>query len=213
MDLLNALDNLFMAAKANQLANQLNKYSMASLTESVSNLLSGTDFKINQGLRDLFIGGLNEMYGSEKKQVEVIEPQAESATSADVRKAILAHGEQTRQHVARLEQVYHSLGLEPQAYYTNTSQGVAADAEATAAHTKTGTLTRDAALLISGQKGEHYEIGVYNTLHTLAKTLGYTQATELLGQTLSEEKAANDTWLHLADSFVNQQAAQEGQVH
>lgn len=179
--------------------------------ETMSGFFSGADTKTSEGLRDLFINGLNEMYDSEQKQVEVIEARGKSATTDEVRNAIMQHGEVTRNHVTRLRQVYQSIGVEPHALGSDTTNGIAADAKKVESNTEAGTLTRDAGLIIAGQKGEHFEIAAYGSLHTLAQTLGYTQAAQLLEQTLSEEKAADEHLTQLAKSFVNQQAAQEGQ--
>ena len=184
---------------------------MASLMEKVSGFFSGADTKTSEGLRDLFINGLNEMYDSEQKQVEVIEARAQSATTDEVRQTIMQHGEETRTHVTRLEQVYQSIGAEPHALTSDTTNGIAADAKKVESNTEAGTLTRDAGLLIAGQKGEHFEIAAYGSLHTLAQTLGYAEAARLLEQTLSEEKAADAKLTQLAKSFVNEQAAKEGQ--
>ena len=178
--------------------------------DKVSGLFSGADTKTSEGLRDLFINGLNEMYDSEQKQVDIIEARAQSATTDEVRHAIMQHGEETRQHVTRLEQVYRSVGVEPHALGSDTTDGIAADAKKVQDKTEDGTLTRDAGLLIAGQKGEHFEIAAYGSLHTLAQTLGYTEAAGLLEQTLNEEKAADEMLTNLAKSFVNERAAQEG---
>ncbi len=47
---------------------------------------------------------------------------------------------------------------------------------------------RDAAIVESGNKVEHYEIAVYGSLALFAKQLGFQDATHLLQQTLEEEK-------------------------
>jgi ferritin-like metal-binding protein YciE len=187
---------------------QLN--SMASLMDTVSGFFSGADTKTSEGLRDLFVNGLNEMYDSEQKQIGVIEARGKSATTDEVRSEILKHGEETRQHVARLEQVYQSIGEQPHALGSGATDGIASDAKKVEDKTEAGTLTRDAGLIIAGQKGEHFEIAAYGSLHTLAETLGYTEAAQLLEQTLSEEKAADERLTQLAKAFVNRKAAEEG---
>ena len=49
-----------------------------------------------------------------------------------------------------------------------------------------------AALIASAQKVEHYEIATYGTLATFAEVLDLQDAKDLLGQTLEEEKEADE---------------------
>ena len=51
--------------------------------------------------------------------------------------------------------------------------------------------TRDAALIASAQKVEHYEIATYGTQATFADVLDMQDAKDLLGETLEEEKKAD----------------------
>ena len=75
--------------------------------------------------------------------------------------------------------------------------------------TDKGTATRDAALIISAQKVEHYEIASYGSLVQLAKTIGVNGAIELLQQTLDEEKQTDVLLTELAVSSVNINAENE----
>jgi hypothetical protein len=56
------------------------------------------------------------------------------------------------------------------------------------------------------KQGEHYEIASYGTLAYFAELLGNDRAKELLGQTLDEEKAADEKLNEIAKSDVNRQA-------
>jgi hypothetical protein len=56
----------------------------------------------------------------------------------------------------------------------------------------------DAALIASAQKVEHYEIATYGTLATFAEVLGLEDAKDLLGQTLDEEKEADEKLTQIA---------------
>jgi ferritin-like metal-binding protein YciE len=64
----------------------------------------------------------------------------------------------------------------------------------------------DAALIAGAQKVEHYEIASYGTLAYFAELLGEGKAKDLLGETLEEEKAADERLTQIAKSQVNRQA-------
>jgi ferritin-like metal-binding protein YciE len=62
---------------------------------------------------------------------------------------------------------------------------------------------RDAALIVGGNKIEHYEIAVYGSLVSFAQQLGLTEAATLLQQTLNEERAADAKLTQIAETTVN----------
>jgi ferritin-like metal-binding protein YciE len=65
---------------------------------------------------------------------------------------------------------------------------------------------RDAGLLATAQKIEHYEIASYGSARDWAKTLGLTQHAQLLQETLNEEKHA-DELLNTISEHANTTAA------
>jgi hypothetical protein len=64
----------------------------------------------------------------------------------------------------------------------------------------------DAAMIAGAQKVEHYEIASYGTLAYFAELLGNEKAKDLLGQTLEEEKAADEKLSTIAKSKINRDA-------
>jgi ferritin-like metal-binding protein YciE len=67
--------------------------------------------------------------------------------------------------------------------------------------------TLDAAIIMAAQKVEHYEIAAYGSLATWADMLGGQDIKQLFGQTLDEEKAADQKLTELAKAGLNQRAA------
>jgi ferritin-like metal-binding protein YciE len=64
----------------------------------------------------------------------------------------------------------------------------------------------DAMLIASGQRVEHYEITAYGTVIAWAQALGLTEVAEVLGESLAEEKAADEKLSALAESGINDAA-------
>ena len=54
------------------------------------------------------------------------------------------------------------------------------------------------------------EIAAYGCLRTYAQLLGYSQAEQLLQQTLAEEEAADEKLTELGESGINEAAAAVG---
>ena len=67
----------------------------------------------------------------------------------------------------------------------------------------------DAGLIAAAQKVEHYEIATYGGLTQLAKTIGREDVAELLGETLGEEKTADELLTEIAESHINYEASTE----
>jgi ferritin-like metal-binding protein YciE len=62
---------------------------------------------------------------------------------------------------------------------------------------------RDAAIIASAQKIEHYEISGYGTARAYAMQLGLSEVEDLLTATLNEEYEADDSLTALAFFDVN----------
>lgn len=182
---------------------------MATFGERIADFFGGTDTETQEGLKGLFVNELKDIYYAEKQAVDALGEQADASTTDEVRNAFLHHQEETRNHVARLEQVFSSIGVEAEEGSCDAIDGLVDDAQRIVSTTDSGSLTRDAGLIIAGQKVEHHEIASYGSVVTLAQVLGYQQAARLLEQTLNEEKNADKKLTTLAESFVNSRASSE----
>ncbi len=87
--------------------------------------------------------------------------------------------------------------------------GLTKEAEGVIEDTQPGSMTRDVALIMAAQKVEHYEIAAYGGLKQLAKTLGKTDLSNLMDQTLQEEKKADEMLTSIAENQINLEAASE----
>ncbi|QMW06044.1 YciE/YciF ferroxidase family protein [Spirosoma foliorum] len=182
---------------------------MATFGERIANFFGGTDTETQEGLRGLFITELKDIYYAEKQAVDALGEQADASTTDEVRNAFLQHQEETRNHVARLEQVFSSIGVDVEEGSCDAIDGLVDDAQRVVSNTDSGSLTRDAGLIMAGQKIEHHEIASYGSVVTFAQVLGYNQAARLLEQTLNEEKNADKKLTTLAESFINSRASSE----
>ncbi|RVC06978.1 ferritin-like domain-containing protein, partial [Mesorhizobium sp. M7A.F.Ca.AU.002.02.1.1] len=115
------------------------------------------------------------------------------------------HREETKEHVARLEQVFEVIGKKPQGKTCAAIVGIT-DEGAEIMEEYKGTPALDAGLLAAAQAVEHYEISRYGTLKTWASELGLDEAVSLLNLTLGEEKATDEALTQLAEPAVNMAA-------
>ena len=132
-----------------------------------------------------------------------------AATSDQLKDAFGNHLVQTENHVTRLEQVFGIIGEKVDSTKCPAMAGIVDEGEEIIDETEKGTAQRDVGLIFAGQKAEHYEIASYGGMVSLAKTLGYDDAAEILSQTLQEEKAADELLTQIAENGVNYQASNE----
>ena len=138
-----------------------------------------------EGLRDLFVDGLKDIYWAEKALVKALPKMAKNATTPNLVTAILNHLNETETQVARLEEVFSLMGEKAVAKKCDAMEGLLKEGESILEETEPGAV-RDAGIIAAAQKVEHYEIATYGTLVAFAGTLGEIKVAEILKETLTE---------------------------
>lgn len=161
--------------------------------------------KTAEGLRDLFIDELKDIFWAEKALTKAIPKMIKNATSEDLIDALQNHLEVTKGHVERCEKAFDMMGMPARAKKCQAMEGLTKEAEEIMESTEEGVV-RDAGIISAAQKVEHYEIASYGTLCAFAKTLGENEIAGLLEKTLKEERQADDTLTQVAESRVNEEA-------
>jgi ferritin-like metal-binding protein YciE len=157
-------------------------------------------------LHDAFIDELRDVYDAEKQLTKALPKMAKAASSAELQTAFEEHLEETRAQIERLEQIFATLDEKVRGKHCDGIAGIIEEGKAVMQEDFDET-TMDACLIASGQRAEHYEMAAYGTLVAWAQAMGHTEAAGLLQQTLEEEKAADQKLTGLAESGINQNAA------
>jgi ferritin-like metal-binding protein YciE len=182
---------------------------MKKETNSEPKFSTKTSPAAEPALLELFKDGIMDIYWAENHLVKNLPKMIAAATSEKLKTTIATHLEETKGHVSRLEQVFTLLGEEPLAKKCDAMEGLTKEGEGIIESTEQGTATRDVGIILASQKVEHYEIATYGGLTQLAKTLGLDDVAELLYQTLTEEKTADELLTDVAESDINYQASEE----
>ena len=161
-------------------------------------------------LQKFFIDQLKDIYYAEQKLVQGLATMKDAATTEALMEAFEDHMHLTERHVRRLERVFASMGMKPEGKRCEAIEGIIREVETIIGETEEGTMTRDAALIIAGQKVEHYEIATYGGLVTLAITMGFYDQADLLDKTLLEEEETDLILTDIAENYINIVAEHEG---
>ncbi len=160
-------------------------------------------------MEELFLDSLKDIYWAEKALTKALKKMQKEATSQELQGAFGQHLTVTEKQVSRLEQAFELLGEKAQAKKCDAMDGLITEAEGMIEDTEKGTMTRDVALIMAAQKVEHYEIATYGSLKQLATTLGNEEISNLMEETLNEEKEADSLLTSIAENNINLEATEE----
>lgn len=152
-------------------------------------LLTPNEIKNFQSLYTL---QLRYLLSTENQIVKGLQSMIAHASDEQLKQAFQSHLQETEGHVSRLEQIIPELNDgEVDDKKDPISTALIGSGENIVSESEEGPV-RDAGLLATAQKIEHYEMASYGSARDWAKILGYTKHAELLQKTLDEEKHANE---------------------
>jgi ferritin-like metal-binding protein YciE len=160
-------------------------------------------------LDKLFLEELKDVYNAEKQILRALPRMAKAADSPDLQKAFTTHLRETEGQVKRLEQIFKELGQATRGKKCKGMEGLLEEGKEVLEQEGEAAVI-DAALIASAQRVEHYEIAAYGCLRTYAQLLGYSEAEQLLQQTLEEEEATDKKLTQLGESGINEAAVAAG---
>ena len=158
-------------------------------------------------LRETFVEELKDVYDAEKQLLKALPKLAKAAEHEELKEAFESHLHETEEHVRRLEQVFKIMEEPVKGKKCKAMQGLIEEGEELI-NDEEG----DAALICAAQKVEHYEIASYGSLEAWGKLMGEDEAVELLGETLNEEKAADEKLTGIAEAAINAEENEREEV-
>lgn len=156
--------------------------------------------------RQLYVTELQELRSVEDQLVQALPKMAEAVQNPRLKQAIQAHLDETRSQRERLDQLLKRHGAGSREHQDGSMQAIIREADRWAKMVQDPDL-RDAGIIASAQRVEHYEIAVYGTLATWAKQLGLDDDLQIILAILQEEKSADEKLSTLAKQVVNPEAS------
>ena len=152
---------------------------------------------------ELLVSQMRDLYDAEKRLTKAIPKLGKAATNRSLRAALNAHLGETEKHVTRLEKAFDSLGETPKAKPCAGMRGIIDEGDEHVSEDYDDAALRDAVIIGSAQRVEHYEIAAYGTAIAHARLLGHQDVAKLMEASLAEEKAANRKLTEIAEGDVN----------
>ncbi|MDQ8729296.1 DUF892 family protein [Bradyrhizobium sp. LHD-71] len=156
-------------------------------------------------LKDMYIAELQELVSVEEQLTEALGRMAVVASHPALKDALMHHREETQVQQQRLEAILQQYGADVRAHIDQSMQALLNETEKMFAILQGGDL-RDAGLIASAQKIEHYEMAAYGTAAALAGQLDLRNDQRMLHDSLEEERRADALLTKLAKAEVNYDA-------
>lgn len=171
------------------------------MDERTTKTATRTGSKTGRGtmdLSDLLEHALRDMHYAEKKIYKSLPKMIRAAQDAALKDALSTHRDEISEQIEMLDDVFAALGKPVKSQKCDAIDGIIEESEGLLEDFK-GSAAIDATIIYSAQAVEHYEITRYGSMHEYAKVLGSTEAANLLGRILQQEKAADKKLTAIAE--------------
>lgn len=159
--------------------------------EEQGNALQSGKFKFDgeTGLNDLMLREIKLMYYVEKSVSKTFPKIIKNSCNYELIEALYMHQTDTEKQVARIEESFEILQQNPFLIRTEAIEAMIAELDHIIEITKFG-LIRDAGIILTLHKIEHYEIASYSILQRYAENLQQNKLFDLFCLSRSEEQQA-----------------------
>jgi ferritin-like metal-binding protein YciE len=161
----------------------------------------------NEGLRELYLDELKDLYSAENQLIKALPKMAKAASSEQLREGIEEHLEQTKEQARRLERIFEMMEENPKGKKCVGMEGLVKEGQELMREDFEDEVM-DAGIIGAAQRVEHYEIAAYGTARTFAEVLGEDEHVPLLEETLEEEKETDRKLNELANQ-INEEAKRQ----
>ena len=118
---------------------------------------------------------------------EVLPALSRQVQTASLKRGVQEHLEQTKRHVARVEQAFRTLRLDPSSNLSGALEGMKRQHDEVTEKLANDRLA-DLFHASSAARTEHFEIASYTSLIALAEAMGADEVADLLEQNKREEE-------------------------
>jgi ferritin-like metal-binding protein YciE len=157
-----------------------------------------------KNFKDMYVAELQELANMENQLFEVLKRMADAASHPSLKKELMRHRDETKEQSKRLQSILQNHGAKLRAHTDQAMEALVNETKKMLSLLE-GDL-RDAGLIASAQKIEHYEIAAYGTAAALAGQLDLRDDQRMLHDSLEEERKADAALTNLAKGEVNQDA-------
>jgi len=143
-----------------------------------------------QNLTQLYHEQLRDIYSAENQLIESLPKIVGLADNERLSDAVSKHLDETLAQRERLDRIFTKHGIQCVGEECQAMRGLIKEANSHIEKTEPGPL-RDAVIIASANRIEHYEIAAYGVARAFAECLDLDEDAELLDESIAEEGAAD----------------------
>jgi ferritin-like metal-binding protein YciE len=155
--------------------------------------------------KDLYLAGLQELLSVEIQLADALLRMAGVAAHPSLKRALIHHRTETETAALRVMTIVKKHGADETAHIDQAMQALIVETLKMMMLLQSDDL-RDAGLIASAQKIEHYKIAAYGTAAALAGQLNLRDEQDLLHMSLEEERKFDAVLTGLAKGEINRDA-------
>lgn len=163
-------------------------------------------------LEQVYLDQISDLRSAETQLLGILPKMAADATCPELRDAFTDHLKETQTHLDRLDVISERHGIAYMDVTCEAMRGLLIETRKHVAETQPGDV-RDALLIASANRVEHYEIAGYGVAKAFALCLGFGDDADLLDATLQEEGAADAAITKIATGGIFRSGVNEAASH
>jgi len=152
--------------------------------------------------RELFVHKLGVVLKSERQIEKVLPKLQKEAQSPQLQQLFEHHLQETKEHIANVEQAFEVIGEKPREHPSRITEGL--EKEHRELRDEVGEELIDMVVAGAAAATEHHEIASYETLITMAEALGETEVVHLLEQNFDQERHTLEEVKRASQQLVQQ---------
>ena len=160
-----------------------------------------------QSIDDLLYTGMTYTLDFEQQISKEAEKMAQAASDSEVKEMFQKSVTQGQKYAERIQSAFSKIGARPDTNENHIAKAMINEVENMISNTDASAV-RDAALIVAFNQQQAYRVASYGSLASYAKVLGKQDAVGELQQSLEESKQGDEKLTNIAETRINQQAAQ-----
>ena len=163
-----------------------------------------------QNVQQLTTTALTYILDMEEKIGAAAPTMAEASSNAELKELFSKTATKSKQYAQKVEETFQKLGEQVQRNDNHIAAAMITEVQEMIKNTDAGPV-RDAALIVAANQQQLFRVASYGSVESYAKVIGKQDAAKGLTENLEDSKSGDKKFTEIAESTVNQQAAQAGQ--
>lgn len=164
-----------------------------------------------QSVQQLMTTALTYILDMEEKIGLLAPTMAEASSNPELKELLSKTSNKSKEYAQKVEEVFRMVGEEVKRNDNHIVQAMITEVQEMIKNTDAGPV-RDSALIVAANQQQLFRVASYGSVESYARMIGKQDAAKSLTENLEDSKAGDKKFTELAESTINNQAAEAGQT-